>query len=104
MKREYDKLVRDRIPEIIEKSGKRAVWRTLAQDEYLSLLDRKLDEELLEYRDGHDPEELADLLEVLYAEALARGFDLSEIERIRKRKAEERGAFQNRVLLESVED
>lgn len=104
MKREYDKLVRDRIPEIIEKSGKRAVWRTLAEDEYLSLLDRKLDEELLEYRDGHDPEELADLLEVLYAEALARGFDLSEIERIRKRKAEERGAFQNRVLLESVED
>ena len=104
MKREYHKLVRDRIPEIIEKSGKRAVWRTLAQDEYLSLLDRKLDEELLEYRDGHDPEELADLLEVLYAEAVARGFDLSEIERIRKRKAEERGAFQNRVLLESVED
>lgn len=104
MKREYNKLVRDRIPEIIERSGKRAVWRTLAQEEYLSLLDRKLDEELLEYRDGHDPEELADLFEVLYAEALARGFDLSEIERIRKRKAEERGAFQNRVLLESVED
>ena len=104
MKRKYNKLVRDRIPEIIERSGKRAVWRTLSEDEYLSLLDRKLDEELLEYRDGHDPEELADLLEVLYAEAVARGFDLSEIERIRLRKKAERGAFEKRLLLESVED
>lgn len=104
MKRKYNKLVRDRIPEIIERSGKRAVWRTLSEDEYLSLLDCKLDEELLEYRDGHDPEELADLLEVLYAEAVARGFDLSEIERIRLRKKEERGAFEKRLLLESVED
>ena len=104
MKRKYNKLVRDRIPAIIEKSGKRAVWRTLSEDEYLSLLDRKLDEELLEYRDGHDPEELADLLEVLYAEAVARGFDLSEIERIRLRKKAERGAFEKRLLLESVED
>ena len=104
MRKEYHKLVRDRIPEIIERSGKRAVCRTLSEEEYLLMLDRKLDEELAEYRDGHSMEELADLLEVIYAEASARGFTLNEIERIRLQKKAERGGFEKRLLLKSVED
>ena len=104
MKKEYQKLVRDRIPEIIEGTGKRAVCRTLTEDEYLSMLDRKIDEELAEYREAHSPEEMADLLEVLFSEIRARGYDPMQIERIRAEKAASRGGFAKRILLESVEE
>ena len=69
----YDKLVRDRIPEIIQADGKRCVVETLSDEGYLSLLDRKLDEELAEYQESKSLEELADLLEVIRAVVRARG-------------------------------
>ena len=98
----YHKLVRDRIPEIIEESGKTCVWSVLSEEDYLRLLDEKLNEELAEYQESKSMEELADLMEVIRAVAAARGSDIAEVERIRKEKAEKRGGFEKRILLESV--
>ena len=98
----YHKLVRDRIPEIIERSGKRCACSVLPQEDYLLMLDRKLEEELREYRESKSMEELADLLEVMRAVALARGSSMEEVERIRQEKEKERGGFEKKILLESV--
>ena len=68
----YNKLVRDRIPEIIEDSGKTCEIEVLDDKTYLEMLDEKLTEELNEYCESHNIEELADLLEVVYATAKAR--------------------------------
>ena len=98
----YHKLVRDKIPEIIEKDGKQCVCSVLSDEDYVLLLDRKLDEELKENQESKSMEELADLLEVIRAVALARGSSIEEVEQIRISKAEKRGGFDQRILLESV--
>ena len=69
----YNKLVRDRIPKIIEASGKTCTIEILSDADYLRMVDAKLDEELAEYHKEQNIEELADLLEVIYAAAIARG-------------------------------
>ena len=61
----YHKLVRDRIPEIIEKQGKTCVTEVLSQDAYIRMVDEKLNEEVAEYQESKSLEELADLLEVM---------------------------------------
>ena len=99
----YNKLVRDRIPEIIEASGKRCRIQVLDDDAYLRMVDAKLDEELAEYHKDQNLEELADLLEVIYAAAAARGYTVDQLEEVRAAKAEERGGFQKRLLLIEVE-
>lgn len=98
----YNKLVRDRIPEIIEASGKSCVTEILSDEAYLRLVDAKLDEELAEYHSDQNIEELADLLEVIYAAAMARGYTLEQLESVRAAKAEKRGAFANKILLKEV--
>ena len=98
----YHKLVRDRIPELIEKEGKQSVCSVLSDEEYLEFLDRKLSEELEEYLEDKSMEELADLLEVMMAVAKARGSSIEEIERIRQQKADKRGGFEKKILLEEV--
>ena len=98
----YHKLVRDKIPEIIKQSGKQCVCSILSENDYLLLLDQKLNEELQEYQESKSMEELADLLEVMHAVALARGSSIEEVEQIRIQKAEKRGGFEKRILLESV--
>ena len=98
----YNKLVRDRIPEIIEASGKICATEILSDEAYLRLLDAKLDEELAEYHSDQNIEELADLLEVIYAAAMARGYTLEQLESVRAAKAEKRGAFANKILLKEV--
>ena len=97
----HNKLVRDRIPEIIEASGKSCEWEVLSQEEYLRYLDEKLWEELREYQADKSLEELADLLEVLMAVAEARG-SFAKVEAIRQAKREERGAFDKRIFLKTV--
>jgi len=82
----YKKLVRDRIPEIIEASGKRCSCEILTEDMYLDMLDHKLGEELAEYQESKSMEELADLLEVIRAVARARGSSIEEVEAIRAQK------------------
>ncbi len=95
----YNKLVRDRIPEIIEKTGKTCAVSVLPEPDYLDMLDAKLNEELAEYQESKSMEELADLLEVIRAVAAARGSSIGEVERIRQEKAAERGGFEKRLLL-----
>ena len=98
----YNKLVRDRIPEIIEQSGKSCTTAVLSDEEHLKMIDAKLDEELAEYHKDQNIEELADLMEVIYAAAKARGYSLEELEQVRAAKAEKRGAFDKRILLKEV--
>ena len=98
----YRKLVRDRIPEIIESSGKTCVTEILSDDEYLRMIDAKLDEELAEYHKDQNIEELADLIEVIYAAAIARGYTIEQLEKVRAEKAEKRGSFQKKILLVEV--
>ena len=98
----YDKLIRDKIPEIIEQSGKKCIVEVMDNDTYIEYLDQKLNEELAEYQQDKSIEELADLLEVMYAVVVARGYSVAELERIRLEKSEKRGAFEKRLLLKSV--
>ena len=98
----YSKLVRDRIPEIIKASGKACVTELLSDDEYLRMIDAKLDEELAEYHKEQNVEELADLLEVIYAAAKARGYTLEQLEAVRAEKASKRGTFEKKILLKEV--
>lgn len=98
----YNKLVRDKIPEIIEANGNKCSTEILSDGEYLRMVDAKLDEELAEYHKDQNIEELADLLEVIYAAAQARGYSLEELEAVRVKKAEKRGAFKERILLKEV--
>ncbi len=101
--RVYNKLVRDKIPEIIEQDGKKCTMRVLNDEDYIKALDAKLDEELAEYHKDQNVEELADLLEVLYAVAEARGFTKGELEAVRLEKADKRGIFKEKLFLETVE-
>ena len=95
----YNKLVRDRIPGIIEASGNECKTEILSDEEYLKMLDAKLDEELAEYHRDQNIEELADLLEVIYAAAAARGYTFEALEAVRAEKAEKRGGFERKILL-----
>ena len=99
----YDKLVRDRIPEIISNEGKKAVTHIAAQDEYEKRLREKLKEEATEAYTSGKEEELADVLEVVYAMCDLKGIPFSKIEEIRKKKATARGSFSKRIVLDSVE-
>ena len=74
----YNKLVRDKIPEIIEADGKTCEIKILSDDEYIKMIDAKFDEELAEYHKDQNLEELADLLEVIYAATIARGYSVKE--------------------------
>ena len=98
----YNKLVRDKIPEIIEASGKTCETEILSDKQYLQMLDKKLGEELAEYYKEQNIEELADLLEVLYATAKAKGYSIEELEQLRIEKQKVRGGFDKRILLKSV--
>ena len=100
----YHKLVRDRIPEIIESDGKICVCETLSDEDYISLLDQKLDEELAEYQESKSLEELADLLEVIQAVVKARGWTVEELEQVRAEKATKRGGFEKKIFLKEVQE
>lgn len=98
----YNKLVRDRIPEIIESSGKKCTIDTLSSEAYIQMLDAKLQEELTEYQESKSMEELADLLEVMGAVVKARGYTWDQLRQIRMKKKEKRGGFEKKILLKEV--
>jgi predicted house-cleaning noncanonical NTP pyrophosphatase (MazG superfamily) len=97
----YNKAIRDKIPEIIKASGKEPKTRQLPNAEFLSKLEEKLVEELKEYQDSKSPEELADILEVIYRIGQLKGSDL---EKIRIKKNQDRGAFEKNLFLIQVDD
>lgn len=99
----YNKLVRDKIPEIIEDEGKTCKTRILSDEEYIAALEAKLNEEVAEYQADKNLEEMADMLEVLQAICLARGYSLEELEVMRLKKAVERGGFSEKIFLEYIE-
>ncbi|HIJ12091.1 TPA: nucleoside triphosphate pyrophosphohydrolase [Candidatus Woesearchaeota archaeon] len=98
----YNKLVRDKIPMIIIDNNQTPSTRIVDDKEYFSALKTKLQEEVTEYLESHDPEELADIMEVIHALAEHKGISVEEIETIRKDKKEERGGFSKRIMLEHV--
>ena len=102
MVKKYNKLVRDRIPEIIETFGSTCVTEILSDEDYLRMLDAKLDEELAEYHADQNIEDLADLMEVIRACAVARGYTIEELEQVRAEKAAKRGGFEKKILLKEV--
>ena len=102
MEKIYNKLVRDKIPEIITNSGKTCSYEILDNENYAQLLDQKLFEEMLEYHQDKNLEELADIVEVIYAIAKSKGRSVDEFDKIRKDKADERGGFDKKILLKSV--
>lgn len=99
----YDKLIRDRIPEIIAQSGKTCVVETLLDSDYFDYLSRKLVEEAKEFLESRDTEELADLEEVLLAILEYKSVSYAELEGIRLKKAKDRGGFKKRLLLKQVD-
>lgn len=104
MIKKYNKLVRDRIPEIIEASGKTCLTATLSDEAYLHMLDQKLNEELAEYQESKSMEELADLIAVIAATAKARGCTWEQLLRIRNQKKAKCGGFEKKILLLEVSE
>lgn len=97
------KLVRDKILQIIIADGRTPIVRTLSDEEYLSELDRKLNEEVAEYQADKSLEEMADVLEVLFAICEARGHSVDELMEVRDKKREKRGGFRDKVYWEGNE-
>lgn len=104
----YNKLVRDRIPEILEQSGKKFKIETLNHDRYILELKKKLNEELMEYQGAATNEEaleeLADILEVIHSLTAVHKSSFEELEKIRVDKAVDRGSFEEKLFLLDVED
>ena len=98
----YNKLVRDKIPEIIKQKGQIPIIHQADDDEYFEKLKQKLKEEVDEFLKDENKEELADIYEVLQEICEFKGFDKNELEVIRKKKASERGAFKKRIILDEV--
>ena len=99
----FNKLVRDRIPEIICRNGEMPTISLLGDEEYARELNKKLQEEVNEYLESGSVEELADIEEVLRAIVSLKGLSYEELDKIRKEKADKRGAFANRVFLQRVD-
>ena len=98
----YDKLIRDKIPEIIKHSGKEPITDMIPEDELPGALDRKLMEEMQEYLESRSVEEMADILEVLHGIANNMGISWDEVESARVRKRDERGGFEKGIRLIEV--
>ncbi len=98
------KLVRDKIPQIIKEEGKTPITRTLTDEEYLVELDKKLNEEIAEYQADKSIEEMADILEVLFAICEARGHTVDELIAIKESKKEARGGFAERIFWSGNEE
>lgn len=93
------KAVRDLIPEILKLSGRECIIHELSDSSFLPELENKLEEELKEYLESKELEELADLLEVIYRIAELRGSSKAELETIKQRKKQEKGGFEKNLLL-----
>ena len=98
----YNKLVRDKIPEVIESKGLVPTTHIADDKEYRQSLKAKLLEEVDEFLKDENREEIADIIEVLTAIQLYKNFDPAEVETIRQKKAQERGGFKGRIILETV--
>lgn len=102
----YNKLIRDKIPEIMEKNGAIFELRTLSDGEYSEMLHKKLHEEIKEFNETSDSEqiaELADIVEVIYAIVESKGLSIDNFELVRIAKKEDRGGFAQKLFLISTD-
>lgn len=99
----YNKLVRDKIIDIIEENGKTAKYAILSDNEYRQELNKKLQEEVQEYIEDNNIEELADIVEVIYGILNSMDVTIEEFEKVRIKKQKERGAFNKKIYLEKTE-
>lgn len=102
MARQYNKLVRDRIPELCKQNKQIAVVEVLGVETYPAALREKLQEEVREFLDSGKPEELADILEVVDALAQTQNISLDKLLDIKAEKAQRNGGFQKRLFLKEV--
>lgn len=99
----YNKLVRDKITDIIKADGRIAKYRILDENEYRQELNKKLQEEVKEYLEDNNVEELADIVEIIYGILNSMNVSIKEFEKIRINKQEKRGAFEKKIYLEETE-
>ena len=99
MSRIYNKLVRDKIPDIIKSKGEDCKFEVLNDEDYKDFLDKKLNEEVAEYQSSKSLTELADIIEVIYAIAKTRGFTPEQMEELRILKEKSKGGFNKGILL-----
>lgn len=103
MEREKSKLVRDKIPEIIQESGRNPVIHTAENQEYKEKLYKKLGEEVEEFLESENPLELADILEVTYAIAKLHNISVEYLEQMREEKSNQNGIFEKKIILDSIQ-
>ena len=104
MPKVYNKLVRDRIPEIIESSGKKVTVKKADDIEYSQYLQYKLVEEVEEFLAIRNSEELVDILEVVTALASSYGIPFDELLKMANEKRQARGGIEKRIVLLKVDD
>lgn len=100
----YNKLIRDKNVEIMENLGHKVEYEILDDERYNVELDKKLKEEVNEYLANYSVEEMADVMEVIYAMLDYRGITMEEVEKARIEKRNRKGAFKNKVFLKTVEE
>ncbi len=100
----YNKLVRDKIPEIIKKKGETPLTHIASNEEYWKKLKEKLSEEVDEFLNEDNKEELVDVLEVIDAICYFKGLSKEELNVIKKEKQKKRGGFKDRIILDEVKD
>jgi len=96
----YNKLVRDKIPEIIRKRGEKCKTHIANDKEYWGKLKEKFLEEIKEFSENETIEEMADILEVIDAVCIFKKFNKKKLELVKKQKAKERGRFEKKIILE----
>ena len=98
--KEYNKLIRDKIPDIIAAKGEKLETHIADEEEFLEKAKDKINEEVTEFLDSGEVEELADLLEITYAVANAMGTSEDQLNNIRRQKLDKRGGFNKKIILE----
>lgn len=98
----YNKLVRDNIPHIIKSSGKQCSSEIASKEQKYSLLEAKLQEEVSEFLEDKNLEELADVMEVLFGLADVLGYSEDDLLKARAKKKDERGGFKEGIVLKST--
>jgi len=98
----YNKLVRDKIPEFIKAAGKECEFEIAPKEKRYAILENKLQEEVGEFLENKNLEELADVMEVLFGLADSLGYSEEELLKVRDKKREERGGFKEGIVLKSV--